>query len=436
MLRRTVCLLGLVVGLVGCSDTSDPETTSDERQDLPIGEILDPPSDGAWGFATECKPIPEVEPLNDPKIVVSLDGLTLRLYDAAGDYDRVFPVGVGAIENGESLTPPSTQFSAGTYYTRTDEAPTFDGPTPDQAKWGWNQQCRVWWTGEDGEKIPVFAGLPFIRLAGNPLSSSYAFHGPVDNYTNPSGGTLRRGYVSHGCVRMAAADIVEVYGRIEGKRAEVLIQKPVERTESGAPIDVDPWFLSECNSDAECAYDGGVCVLNEYNGPGYCSKACTTYCPDRAGHATSFCAKDADTGEGFCTIKADTVRNNDCGRYQGFSKHLGVPRPDGSAVADVCLPGTRGETGDRCLSDDECLGICVPLQGGPGGVCTAACTRFCDDTPNVKTFCIDAPDSIPVYGGMCVAKCFNDDHCQAGMHCAVTGRNNESSVTASVCVPN
>lgn len=440
-LNRFGMALAATLLVMGCVDNVDaPEEVVEEQvpvDDLPVGDVLNPPADGNWGSATTCKEIPVVEPLANPKIVVSLDGLTLRLYDEGGTYDRVFPVGVGAIEDGKSMTPVSTQFPAGTFYTRTDERPTFDGPTPAQAKWGWNQACRMWWTGEDGKKVPVFAGLPFIRLAGHPTSASYALHGPIDDYTIPRGGNLRRGYVSHGCVRMASADILEVYGRIQGKQAEVLVQKPVERREDGTAVDLDPWMMSECQSDADCGFEGGVCRQNEYSGVGYCTKACTKYCPDKAGHPATFCAEDAESGGGFCAVKSELVRNNACDRYAGFVRQDGVSRPDGSATASVCVPGSKGWIGDRCLSDDECdTGLCTPVEGGPVGICTETCTRYCPDKANAAgTFCVEAPETVPDAGGICVAKCYNDDHCPAGTVCETASRINQTSVTASVCVP-
>jgi len=437
MIRLVMMSVLLLSACVDNTNADDVETSEEFSADLPVGSVLDPPADGNWGAATTCKPIPEVEPLIDPVIVVSLDGLTLHLTDRAGTYDRVFPIGVGAMEKGKSLTPVSTQFSAGKYYTRTDERPVFDGPTPAEARWGWNQQCRMWWTSDTGKKTPVFAGLPFIRLAGNPNSSSYAFHGPVDDYTLSTGGNLRRGYVSHGCVRMSAEGIVEVFGRIQGRRAEVLIQKPVEHLEDGTAVDIDPWLLSQCTQDADCAFQGGICRQNEYTGSGFCTQACTKYCPDLRGHASSFCAPDPDGNDGFCTLKSETVRNGNCSGIDGFIETPGVQRPDHSATATVCLPGSKGWIGDRCMNDEECdVGQCTPVEGGPGGICTDSCAKYCPDKENAAgTFCVDAPASVPLSGGICVAKCYNDDHCAAGIKCERSERFNQSCVVASTCVP-
>ena len=62
-------------------------------------------------------------------------------------------------------------------------------------------------------------------------TGNYAIHGPIDNYRAANGGNLRRGYVSHGCVRMAAADVLEVYARIKGVASvPVHVQREPERT--------------------------------------------------------------------------------------------------------------------------------------------------------------------------------------------------------------
>ncbi|MFA7613383.1 MAG: hypothetical protein WCY48_04035 [Candidatus Caldatribacteriota bacterium] len=50
-----------------------------------------------------------------------------------------------------------------------------------------------------------FAGLPFLLIDWNGV----AFHGPISNYADLDIWFLRRGYVSHGCHRMDASDVME-----------------------------------------------------------------------------------------------------------------------------------------------------------------------------------------------------------------------------------
>ncbi|MFA5582910.1 MAG: hypothetical protein WDA09_01745, partial [Bacteriovoracaceae bacterium] len=50
-----------------------------------------------------------------------------------------------------------------------------------------------------------FAGLPFLLIDWNGV----AFHGPISNFADLDVWFLRRGYVSHGCHRMDASDVME-----------------------------------------------------------------------------------------------------------------------------------------------------------------------------------------------------------------------------------
>lgn len=297
------------------------ESESHGTGDLPVGDVED--GLGAWGNATSCKPIPKVAPLKQPEITVSLDGLTLHLRDRAGDYDRVFPVGPGALEGGASKTP------VGLFHTGSDVSEVKDGA------FGYYYPCKIWWSDPDtGKQAPVFAGLPFIRLAGTP-TAGYGIHGPIDSYTAPNGGSLRRGFVSHGCVRMAAADIVEVYARIRGvPRVPVRIQKEIERDSTGLSIDLPQrWIGAECATDADCsAIPSGTCKLASGAAHGICTAPCTHACPDKAGEGSTFCAND-----GFCAPQASPVFNATCARYEGaLSLQKNVSRPDRTAHADVC----------------------------------------------------------------------------------------------------
>lgn len=422
---------------VACGDTTTPiEEGGDE---LALGSVEEMKDDGNWGFATTCKPIPNLTPLNDPAIVVSLDGLTLRLYDRAGSYDKTFPIGPGAIENGKSLTPTSTHLATGVFYARADRPQGVDGPTPRQAVWSWNSKCRIWWKDERGRDLPVFAGLPFIRLEGPP-TSSYAIHGPVDNYTAANGGNLRRGYVSHGCIRMASNDVVEVYALIQGHKTPVRIQQAVERREDDRAVDLpDRWIGAECVADSDCNFANGFCHTNAYSGRGFCSARCTQFCADRAGYPATFCVADPDApGKGMCVPRALPV-DNTCRRYDHFVRKNGVARFNQSSVkADVCLPGTEGWMGDRCLASSECTGgVCAPLEDGDGaGICTQACTRTCPDKANhAGTFCVTAEPASGLSAGMCVAACANNDDCALGSTCELEQRHGQPSVTRKVCLP-
>jgi len=442
MRRATLLLLILSPIAIGACDDGvqrsalDPET-GELIVDLPVGDVEGIKADGVWGHATECKPIPDVEPLNDPAIVVSLEGLTLHLFDRAGDYDRVFPIGAGSIDDdGLSLTPTSESAPEGVFYTRTDTTPVADGPTPEEARWAWSYSCRMWWTAEDGDRIPVFAGLPFIRLTGPP-TSGYGFHGPVDRYTQESGGVLRRGFVSHGCMRMEPDDIVEVFARIQGHRVPVKIQKAVERADDGRAVDTGPaWMHTECVEDADCDFEGGLCKQNPYSGRGFCTQACERYCPDRTGAPTTFCVDDPeDASRGICVNQAQDWTDG-CRRYDGFVEAVVGRHGQPSVTRSACVPGTEGWIGDRCVSDDECAySRCDAIEGeGGAGICTRTCDRYCPDrdASYATTFCVDAPEGD---AGMCTAQCVSNDDCPVGTTCEVEPRHGQSWVERKVCLP-
>jgi hypothetical protein len=327
MRRASLGLSLLLVSSALASACGADPGDAESGDELAVGSIEGESND--FGAALKCKAIPVVPVLTDPAIVVSLSGLTLHLWDRKGTYDRVFPIGPGAIENGASLTP------IGSFTT---------GPTATEvtdAQWGYNYPCRIWHTDESGKKLPVFAGLPFIRLVGPP-STGYGIHGPIDAYTLPSGGSLRRGYVSHGCTRMAAADIVEVYGRIRGRtKVPVKIQQEVERRADGTAVDVaTKWIGAECRTTADCNFTGGVCRVPPGATRGFCTAPCTKTCTDRQGEVPTFCVDDpsvTDASVGMCVPQASTTWNRTCARYEnGLRFVASEPRPDKSASAAVC----------------------------------------------------------------------------------------------------
>lgn len=296
-----------VVGLFAVGCATDVSSDEFDGEDVGLGDIEgDALGAENWGAALTCKTLPAPAPLKDPVIVVSLDGLTLHLKDRAGDYDKVFPIGPGKYENSKSLTITGN-FSA-----------DLRGPDTKDGNYGPYYSCRSWWTDTDAStaespvRRPVFAGLPFIRFKG-----AYAIHGPIDNYTNANGGTLRRGFVSHGCVRMSAEGIKELYSKIIGKKVPVTVQKEVERDASGKVVDAAAAFIgSECKADADCGYTGGRCAAFVAGKPKTCTQSCTSTCPDSAGRPVTFCQK-FPSGAGWCVPQSDLISNASCASYAG-----------------------------------------------------------------------------------------------------------------------
>lgn len=426
MSRRVLAL----ILVAGCADAPPAPADDGAGGDLSLGDVEgDTKADGTgWGSALECKPIPSVEPLTAPKITVSLDGLTLHLVDAPSGYDRVFPIGPGKIDTtttdaefGESLTyRPLITYRTGDFAI-----------TPASSV-----ACKTWWTDpETGEKAPVFAGLPFMSWSGN-----YAIHGPIDNFRAPNGGSLRRGFVSHGCVRMAAADIVEVYGRVHGvARVPVHVQREPERSSDGTVVDLpSKWIGSPCDDDSECAFAQGFCARNPVSHAGFCSAHCAQYCTDRKGYPSTFCVADPDSAtSGMCVPKSQT-ENYQCRPYDHFGVVHAARFHQPSSSADVCLPHSPGWIGDHCLADGDChTGLsCRGATADTNGTCTMDCTAVCPDQPGwASTFCARVPALAT--GGACVRQCTpstNASECPGDMQCAAVPRAAQPSSTRYACI--
>jgi len=210
-MSRLVALLSLTALAVGCTDSTmdDPEEGSGEGVDYdaenPNGVMDDGKSDAPrYTVPTD---LPE---LVDPEIIVSLDGLTVHMFDRATGYQAVYPAGVGVKNSrGVSITP------AGHFQT------------------GENAE-DPWWYVPRRTVPEYFAGLPFLRLTARNSegANTYALHGPIT-------ATLQRGYVSHGCIRMRGQDIIRIFWLAKKHpNMPVTIQREVEKDAAGKKVDV------------------------------------------------------------------------------------------------------------------------------------------------------------------------------------------------------
>ena len=141
------------------------------------------------------------------------------------------------MENGKSLTPVG-HFTSG---PADPNGAVDNGSVPGGSPWAWWYRCKMWWKDKEdpnGKWEPVYGGLPLIRLKNAP-TLGYAIHGPIDEYSLPNGGSLRRALVSHGCIRMSAEGILEVFSLLRGKAfVPVTIQRAPERDENAKAIDL------------------------------------------------------------------------------------------------------------------------------------------------------------------------------------------------------
>ncbi len=427
MMRKRLALsLALALGC-GADGAVMPSEEAGSAIDLPLGDTPedDGKADGQWGDALNCKPVPALPVLANPEIFVSLHGHTVRLVDRAAGFEKVFAVGVGALE---TKATDAAFGESKSYYPVIATGRQDFAITPSSI-----QPCKTWWTDPDtGVKTPVFAGLPFMAFYGG-----YAFHGPIDNYKAPNGGNLRRGFVSHGCVRMESADVLELYARIKGRaRVPVHVQREPERDGAGRRVDTQSkWVGSECSADADCNYAGGFCHANDVGGRGFCSLRCSGTCPDRANLPTTACIADpAAAGQGMCVLRAQP-QNSDCRSWDHLTAQT-RRRFNSTTSATVCAPGSRGWVGERCLQDADCTSGTTCAGEGPGkaGVCTEACSAACPDQPGfATTTCVK---SSPLGGAGCLRTCTpasNAPECPASHDCRAMARPN--GTTRNVCVP-
>jgi L,D-transpeptidase catalytic domain len=425
MAMRSTALAAFTLSFIsiGCAGSDEPP--GDDLEDLPVGDLsaLDQKADGNWGSALTCKTAPTLPVLPHAEITISLDAQTLHLRDRSTGFDQVFPIGVGVIET----DPTSSVFGESRSYY-----PLASGDRSDFViKPSVVTACKVWWTDpESGDKLPVFAGLPFLSWSG-----PYGIHGPIDNFRATNGGSLRRGYVSHGCIRMEAADILAVYARIKGvAQVPVHVQRAPERTADGSRIEIPArWIGSECRVDGDCNFAGGLCHRNPWSGRGYCTAGCTSTCADRAGAPTTMCVADPDApGHGECVARQTAVNSN-CRPLDHFVPRTMARFNRPSVVASVCMPGSPGWIGDRCLADSDC-GNGTECRGG---LCTQACDRYCADQPGyADTFCAVEP-ALGV-GGQCARTCTpttNGSECAGNSTCVARGRIGAPGTVRNVCVP-
>ena len=202
-----------------------------------------------------------------PHIVVSLEGLSVELLDETSGFEKVYPTGVGAKgASGKSYTPVG-EFNIG------------DDP------------ADGWWFYKRRYQPAYFGGWPFLRLTAvnSRNQNTYGLHGPIT-------AELIRGFVSHGCMRMRPADLLELfYIMINHPGAPVSIQEAVRVREDGTVVDVTPPELDQvaayrarmeaCVEDE--VEDGAALEAGLHAGLGLCdhTDAFTTEVP--AGHRLS-----------------------------------------------------------------------------------------------------------------------------------------------------
>lgn len=205
-MRASVALAVVALGIAACADPAiEYEGAGGVPEDEnPSSVVYDDKAD-APRYPTPTD-LPE---LIAPEIIVSIEGLTVHLFDRHTGFQAVYPAGVGMKVNGTSITP------VGHFTT---------SPNTNDA----------WWYIARRNVPAHFGGYPFLRITAenDNGANTYGLHGPI---TEP----LQRSYVSNGCIRMAPDDIIRMFWMVRKHAATpVTFQAEVERDALGRRVDV------------------------------------------------------------------------------------------------------------------------------------------------------------------------------------------------------
>lgn len=129
---------------------------------------------------------------------------------------------------------------------------------------------------------------------------------------------------------------------------------------TGAPsYDCTPWATQwiggPCTGDAQCNYDGGVCLLEEDGFPcGTCSQSCVDICPDVDSAPETFCIDGADVGidsAGWCVSQCDPGILGGNGCRDGYSCAALSRYQDPGTSTGVCVPEGTNDPMSSCQEE-------------------------------------------------------------------------------------
>ena len=118
---------------------------------------------------------------------------------------------------------------------------------------------------------------------------------------------------------------------------------------------------SPCVSDADCPYEGGVCLTEGFPG-GTCSLSCERLCPDADGYPVTFCVDAGELPPGTPLDEGACLSRCDFGLYPegGCREDYGcvvVPRANEPETENyACLPNRRDEL-SRCYDELAAMGV-------------------------------------------------------------------------------
>jgi len=129
------------------------------------------------------------------------------------------------------------------------------------------------------------------------------------------------------------------------------------------PASWDPWVGGPCADDADCVFDGGVCLREDEGWPcGTCSMPCDLTCPDSLGAPETFCVDDQSVDPfapegGACLSKCDPSLLPTGGCRPGYSCALVERFDQPDTHAAVCLPFDIAPPKSECQQALDAAGL-------------------------------------------------------------------------------
>lgn len=115
------------------------------------------------------------------------------------------------------------------------------------------------------------------------------------------------------------------------------------------------WIGGPCTADAECGYDGGVCLREDQGFPcGTCSQSCVDLCPDLEGAPETFCIDGEDVGiesAGWCVSQCDPGLLGGNGCRDGYACSALSRYQDPGTSTGVCVPEATNDPMSDCQQE-------------------------------------------------------------------------------------
>lgn len=177
-------------------------------------------------------------------------------------------------------------------------------------------------------------------------------------------------HANRGCMSQHGANCLAARGRSTGDILRFYYGEDIEVARARGECVVDGpgltsseiWVGEPCADDRACDFQDGRCAawFDEDADElfGFCTASCDGFCPDAAGHPTSFCV-DLGGGVGSCAT-TPASQNDFCRAIPGAEAHV-LPRHVGASGAEeayrsVCVPPGLATS---CTADDGRTGECI-----------------------------------------------------------------------------